>query len=418
MSKSSTGRALLIVLDSVGIGGAPDATAYGDEGANTVGHIAEACARGRGDRAGLRDGRLKLPNFVALGMGRAIQLASGLDAPGLEGGGEAGLFGSAIETSNGKDTPSGHWEIAGFPVPFKWGYFPHAIPCFPPDLIVEFLKRSGLPGILGDCHASGTEIIETLGEEHIRTGKPILYTSADSVLQIAASETHFGLTRLHDICKLMRELTRPLVIGRVIARPFLGDKSGEFHRTANRKDWAIEPSEPTLLDRLAEAKRKIITIGKIGDIFAHRSTGEEIKAAGNIAQLDAALESFDRLPEGGLVFANIIDFDVEYGHRRDVPGYAAALEAFDARIPEIRAKLRPGDLCVITADHGNDPTWKGTDHTREQVPVLAFGPGIGAGSLGVRKSMADIGESIASHLGIRPGRHGSSFLSWRGTGPE
>ncbi|MCA3595606.1 MAG: phosphopentomutase [Methylobacterium sp.] len=403
-------RALLIVLDSAGIGGAPDAARYDDEGSNTVGHVALACAAGKGDRPGLRSGRLHLPNMVALGLGEAIRLASGLHAPGLEGEPVLGLHGAGTETSNGKDTPSGHWEIAGFPVDFEWGYFPHTEPCFPPELIAAFLAGTGLPGILGDKHASGTEIIEEFGEEHRASGKPILYTSADSVLQIAAHETTFGLARLYGICAVMRELTRSLAIGRVIARPFVGEKRGAFRRTANRKDWAIEPAEPTILDRLTEAQRKVITIGKIGDIFAHRGTGEEIKAAGNAGLLDAALSAFERLPEGGLVFANLIDFDVEYGHRRDVPGYAAALEAFDRRIPEIMARLGPGDLAIITADHGNDPTWRGTDHTRERVPILAFGLGIGAGSIGVRDSLADIAASLLDHLGLKPGRKGTSFL--------
>ena len=403
-------RALLIVLDSVGIGGAPDAARYDDEGSNTVGHVALACAAGKGDRPGLRSGPLLLPNMVALGLGEAVRLASGLIAPGLDAQPTMGLHGAGTETSNGKDTPSGHWEIAGFPVDFEWGYFPHAEPCFPPELIAEFLAKTGLPGILGNRHASGTEIIEEFGEEHGASGKPILYTSADSVLQIAAHETMFGLARLYEICAVMRELTRSLAIGRVIARPFVGEKRGAFRRTANRKDWAIEPAQPTILDRLTEANRKVITIGKIGDIFAHRGTGEEIKAAGNAGLLDAALSAFERLPEGGLVFANLIDFDVEYGHRRDVPGYAAALEAFDRRIPEITARLRPGDLVIITADHGNDPTWRGTDHTRERVPILAFGPGIGAGSIGVRESLADIAASLLDHLGMMPGNKGTSFL--------
>ena len=403
-------RALLIVLDSVGIGGAPDAARYDDEGSNTVGHVALACAAGKGDRPGLRSGPLLLPNMVALGLGEAVRLASGLIAPGLDAQPTMGLHGAGTETSNGKDTPSGHWEIAGFPVDFEWGYFPHAEPCFPPELIAEFLAKTGLPGILGNRHASGTEIIEEFGEEHGASGKPILYTSADSVLQIAAHETMFGLARLYEICAVMRELTRSLAIGRVIARPFVGEKRGAFRRTANRKDWAIEPAQPTILDRLTEANRKVITIGKIGDIFAHRGTGEEIKAAGNAGLLDAALSAFERLPEGGLVFANLIDFDVEYGHRRDVPGYAAALEAFDRRIPEITARLRTGDLVIITADHGNDPTWRGTDHTRERVPILAFGPGIGTGSMGVRQSLADIAASLLDHLGMMPGNKGTSFL--------
>lgn len=411
-------RALLIVLDSVGIGGAPDAAHYGDEGANTVGHIALACAAGSGDRAGLRSGPLHLPNLVSLGLGEAMQLASGLSAPGLEGQPLHGLYGAGTETSNGKDTPSGHWEIAGFPVAFEWGYFPRTEPCFPPELISEFLSLTGLPGILGNKHASGTEIIDELGEEHGASGRPILYTSADSVVQIAAHETVFGLSRLYEICGVMRALTRSLAIGRVIARPFIGEKRGAFRRTANRKDWALEPAEPTILDRLTEAGRTVMTIGKIGDIFAHRSTGEEVKAAGNAALLEAALGAFEHLPAGGFAFANLIDFDVEFGHRRDVPGYAAALEAFDRRIPEIRARLRPGDLALITADHGNDPTWRGTDHTRERVPILAFGSGLGPGSIGIRESLADIAASLLDHLGIPPGHKGTSFLPGRSSGGQ
>lgn len=403
-------RALVIVLDSVGIGGAPDAASYGDAGANTLGHIALACRAGRGDRAGLRAGPLDMPNLARLGLGHALTMASGMEIAELGQASQWALSGSAIETSRGKDTPSGHWEIAGLPVTFNWGYFPTTVPCFPLGLVAEFLRRTGLPGILGDKHASGTAIIDELGEEHLRTGKPILYTSVDSVLQIAAHEEVFGLEWLYALCRVMRELTLPLRIGRVIARPFIGTRAGDFHRTANRKDWAIEPAAPTLLDRLEAAGRKVITVGKIGDIFAHRGTGEELKAAGNMAMLDCALAAVDRLPDGGLVFANLVDFDVEFGHRRDVPGYAAALEAFDARLPDIQARLKPGDLVIVTADHGNDPTWQGTDHTREQVPVLAFGPGIAGGSIGVRRSLADIGQSVARHLGLPPGTAGESFL--------
>ncbi|CAN1505612.1 DeoB Phosphopentomutase [Rhabdaerophilaceae bacterium] len=403
-------RALLIVLDSVGIGGAPDASLYGDHGANTLGHIAMACAEGRGDRTGLRSGTLSLPFLVSFGLGEAVRLASGLEAPGLGGTPEGGLYGAGTETSNGKDTPSGHWEIAGFPVRFQWGYFAIQEPCFPPDLISDFLARTGLGGILGNRHASGTQIIEEFGLAHLSTGWPILYTSADSVLQVAAHETAFGLERLYAICDILRELTHPLAIGRVIARPFIGENVGAFQRTANRKDWAISPAEPTMLDRLTAANREVITVGKIGDIFAHRGTGEEIKAAGNAALLDTALAAFDRLAPGGLVFANLIDFDVEFGHRRDVPGYAAALEAFDRRVPEVLSRLKPGDLAIITADHGNDPTWPGTDHTRERVPIIAIGPGIGPRSLGVRDTLADIAASLLHHLGLAHGGAGKSFL--------
>ncbi|MCX5520859.1 phosphopentomutase [Kaistia defluvii] len=403
-------RAVLIVLDSVGIGGAPDAAAYGDAGASTLGHIARACATGAGDRAGLRAGPLRLPHLGRLGLGAAAQGASG-EWPGtLPAPGATAIHGHAAEVSNGKDTPSGHWEIAGVPVPFDWGYFPETEPCFPEELTNAILREAGLPGILGNKHASGTAILAELGEEHIRTGKPILYTSADSVLQIAAHEVHFGLDRLYALCETARRLLTPYTIGRVIARPFLGETSATFERTANRRDYALPPPEPTILDRVIAAGGRTHAIGKIGDIFAHQGISDVTKGSGNAALTDATLAAIETAGDGDLVFANLVDFDTLYGHRRDVPGYAAALEAFDARVPEIEAALRPGDLVILTADHGCDPTWRGTDHTREQVPILAFGPGLPGKDIGARKSFADIGETIAAHLGLAPGRHGRSFL--------
>ncbi len=403
-------RTLLIVLDSVGIGGAPDADRYGDAGADTLGHIAEACARGGGDRAGLRAGPLRLPHLAALGLGLAAQGATGRVPPGLAiAGPPLGAYGHAEETAAGKDTPSGHWEMAGVPVREAWGHFPDTVPAFPAALVADLIARGDLPGILGDSHAAGIAIIERLGAEHVRTGRPICYTSADSVFQIAAHEERFGLERLYALCRIARDLCDPYRIGRVIARPFTGSAEDGFRRTANRKDYAVEPPGETLLDRLGKEGRSVVSVGKIGDIFAHRATGREIKAAGNAACLDAALAAFRELPEGGLVFLNLVDFDTEYGHRRDVPGYAAELEAFDARLPEIRAALGPGDLCVITADHGNDPTWHGTEHTREQVPILAFGPGIAPVALGRRASFADIGASVARHLRLAPPAAGSPW---------
>jgi phosphopentomutase len=404
-------RALLIVLDSVGIGGAPDAALYGDAGSDTLGHIAETCAAGAGDRAGLRSGPLRLPNLASLGIGLACEASTGRVPPGLQPPAELmGFWGVGRETSRGKDSPSGHWEIAGVPVAFDWGYFPDTRPAFPPELVGALVQEAGLPGILGDSHASGITVVEELGAEHVRTGKPICYTSADSVFQIAAHEEAFGLERLFQTCRIARRLCDRYRVGRVIARPFLGDELHGFVRTANRRDYATQPPSDTILDRLAAAGRAVVCVGKIGDIFAHRSTGREIKGADNNAWLSAALAAFRGLEAGGLVFANLVDFDTEYGHRRDVAGYAAALERFDARVPEIRATLEPGDLCIVTADHGNDPTFRGTDHTREQVPILAFGPGIRAGSVGVRPTMADIGASVSAHLGIAPTDAGRSFL--------
>ena len=398
-------RALLLVLDSVGIGGAPDAAAYGDEGANTLGHIAQARP-------------LRLPHLDALGLGLAAELASGMLPPGLSRPAHPmALWGSAVETSPGKDTPSGHWEMAAAPVDFAWGYFPDTIPCFPKALTDAMVAQARLPGILGNRHASGTQIIEELGLSHCMTGMPILYTSADSVLQIAAHEQTFGLERLYGLCRLARVLCDPLRIGRVIARPFAGEEPENFARTANRKDFSIPPPPGGLLDVALAAGREIVTVGKIGDIFAHRATGSERKGAGNMANVDLTLRALETLSDGGLIFANYVDFDSEYGHRRDVAGYAAALEQFDARLPQLLAALRPGDLMLIAADHGNDPTWRGSDHTREQAPVLAFEPGRAGGALGVRATFADIGASVARHLGLAALPKGTAWqLSRSGTG--
>ncbi|MBS8262481.1 phosphopentomutase [Roseibium polysiphoniae] len=404
-------RAILCVLDSFGIGGAPDAERFGDAGSDTLGHIAEACARGEGDREGSRKGPLHLPNLDRLGLGRASKLSNGIAAPGLDFAGEPdGIWGCAAEVSNGKDTPSGHWEIAGVPVRFDWGYFPDPVPTFPEALISEVIERGEIPGVLGNKHASGTVIIQELGEEHLRTGKPIFYTSADSVIQIAAHEEHFGLERLYALCELTREILDPYNIGRVIARPFVGTSAQDFVRTPNRRDYSVLPPEPTLLDRLADQGRSVIGVGKISDIFAHQGVSTVLKGAGNDELFDKTLEAMALAKDGDLVFSNFIDFDSLYGHRRDVPGYAAALEHFDQRLPEMIAQLREGDLLILTADHGCDPTWQGTDHTREHIPVIGTGPGIEGRSIGIRSTFADIGESIALHLGIAPGAHGTSFL--------
>jgi len=404
-------RAILIVLDSVGCGGAEDAKAYGDEGADTLGHIAEACALGRGDREGLRRGPLALPRLDALGLGLAIQASTGRAPPGFALPEPRGQWGYGVETSRGKDTPSGHWEIAGTPVDFDWGYFPETIPTFPQALTTALIKEGKLPGILANRHASGTTIIEEFGEEHVRTGKPICYTSADSVLQIAAHEEAFGLERLYDLCRVARRLCDPLKIGRVIARPFVGRTAKDFVRTSHRKDFAVPPPDGNLLQRAAQAGRAVISIGKIGDIFAHRDTGKEVKGKSNDGNVDLLLEALKTTPDGGLIFVNLVDFDTEWGHRRDVPGYAACLEAFDRRLAEIEAAVLPDDFCLITADHGNDPTFKGFDHTREHVPILAFGAVAPAGPIGARASLADIAETIAAKLGLPKGPHGAAWAA-------
>lgn len=387
-------RAFLLVLDSFGIGASEDAARFGDEGADTLGHIAESVD-------------LALPNLARLGLGEAAAASTGRRPRGFAKVAPEAAFGYAVETSRGKDTPSGHWELAGVPVTFDWGYFPPEYPSFPAELVEELVAAARLPGILGNRHASGTQIIDELGAEHIRTGKPICYTSADSVFQIAAHEAHFGLERLYEVCAVARRIVDRWNIGRVIARPFVGEP-GSFRRTANRKDLAVPPPAPTLLDRLVAAGGTVRGIGKISDIFAGRGVTRSVKAADNEAGFAATLAAAEEAGDRSLVFVNFNDFDTLYGHRRDPAGYARALEAFDARLPELKARLRPGDLVVVSADHGCDPTWRGTDHTREHVPVLAFGPGIEAGPLG-RRAFADVGQTIARHLGIAPLAEGAPF---------
>jgi phosphopentomutase len=402
-------RAFLLILDSLGIGGAADAAIYGDAGADTLGHIANACAARTVDG---RNGPLCLPALTALGLGLAAEASTGTRPPGLDAIAAAtGAWGYGIEASRGKDTPSGHWELAGVPVPFDWAYFPKTVPTFPEDLIAALCREADLPGILGNCHASGTELIAALGDDHLRTGKPIVYTSADSVMQIAAHEDSFGLDRLYAVCLAARTLldARPgKPVGRVIARPFIGRSATDFARTSNRRDYAVPPPEPTVLDRANAAGRSVVAIGKISDIYAGSGVTCSVKASGNAALFDATLRAQAEADDGALVITNFVDFDMLYGHRRDVAGYAAALEAFDARLPGFIAGMSAGDLAIVTADHGCDPTWGGTDHTREHVPILAFGPGIAPHALG-RRGFADVGETLAAHLGLPQGRHGRAM---------
>ncbi|AKS41350.1 phosphopentomutase [Wenzhouxiangella marina] len=399
-------RAIVLVLDSFGIGAAPDAARFGDAGADTLGHIAAACVSGELDR-----GPLQLPNLARLGLFHAHAEATGQVAAGVELIEQPeGAWAHAAERSTGKDTPSGHWELAGVPVLEDFGYFPDKTESFPEELLEALIRRAELPGVLGNCHASGTEIIERLGAQHIETGKPIVYTSADSVFQIAAHEEHFGLDRLYRVCEIARELLMDDRVGRVIARPFVGDVDSGFQRTGNRRDYSLEPPAPTVLDKLLDAGGEVLAIGKIGDIFAHRGVSRVIKADGNEALVDATLAAMDEAGERSLVFTNLVDFDMLYGHRRDTAGYAAALEAFDRRLPEIIERLRPDDLLILVADHGCDPSFEGSDHTREFIPVLALGAGLPAGSLGRRESFADVGQTLAEHFGLPPMDAGLSFL--------
>ena len=389
-------RAFLIVIDSVGIGGAPDADQFfngdlPDTGANTVAHIA-------------RDAGLNVPTLDALGLGAAVRLASGIDVPGL-GAVPTGAWGAATEVSPGKDTPSGHWEMAGVPVPWNWHVFPDTSPAFPDDLTAQICAAAGTDGILGNRHASGTTVIAEEGAAHLKTGWPICYTSADSVLQIAAHEEAFGLERLLKLCKDLAPTLHAMKVGRVIARPFTGD-IGNFARTGNRKDFAIAPPAPTICDYVHDAGRTVHAIGKIGDIFSMHGI-DDLRKGRDAVLMDHVNDLVDEATDGAFIFANLVEFDSEYGHRRDPIGYGQHLEWFDKALAKLLPKLRADDLLIVTADHGNDPTWPGTDHTRERVPVLAVG--IGAKALG-QLAFTDVAATIAAHLKVPYAGEGNSFL--------
>lgn len=389
-------RAFLIVIDSVGIGGAPDADQFfngdlPDTGANTVAHIA-------------RDAGLHVPTMDGLGLGAAVQLASGEDAPGL-GATPTGAWGAATEVSRGKDTPSGHWEMAGVPVPWDWHVFPDTDPAFPAELTAKICTLAGTDGILGNRHASGTVVIEEDGPAHVTTGWPICYTSADSVLQIAAHEEYFGLERLLTLCKDLAPTLHAMKVGRVIARPFVGE-AGAFTRTGNRKDFAIAPPAPTICNYVQQAGRTVHAVGKIGDIFS-MSGIDDLRKGTDAALMGHLHDLADDAADGAFIFANLVEFDSAYGHRRDPVGYAKHLEWFDAELARFLDKVKDGDLVIVTADHGNDPTWAGTDHTRERVPVLVHG--IGARNLG-HLAFTDVAASIAAHLDVPYSGEGKSFL--------
>ena len=404
MSPTIDRTAYLIVLDSVGIGAAPDAADYGDAGASSIAHTAAAV------------GGLKLPVLQSMGLGNIPALIPGgipiqgvppADAP-LAG------YGAMRERSKGKDTTTGHWEMAGIVLEKPFHTFPAGPPSFPPDLLREFVRRTGR-GTIGDKAYSGTAIIDELGEEQIRSGAWIVYTSADSVFQIAAHEEVIPLQELYRGCEIARELCDPYMVGRVIARPFVGEP-GSFHRTGNRRDFSYPPIAPTVLDRLLEQHIPVTGVGKIEDIFAGRGVSGSLHTTNN-AETQAAVLELARHPQPGLVFANLIDFDMLWGHRRDAAGYARALEEADRFFGDLSGLLGRNDLLLLTADHGNDPTFKGTDHTREHVPLIAYrSTGIGEepsslrGSLGVRDGFCDIAQSLASYFGVDPMPHGRSFI--------
>ena len=398
------GRAIILVMDSFGVGATADAERFGDVGADTLGHIARA-------RADSESGPLRLPTLAKLGLFHASRDSTGQFPAGADESAEiVAAYGFAEELSSGKDTPSGHWEIAGVPVLFDWGYFTAKTHTFPDALLAKLIERAELPGVLGNCHASGTTIIAELGDEHVRTGKPIVYSSADSVFQIACHEEAFGLQRLYDLCDIARELVDEYNIGRVIARPFIGDSSATYARTGNRRDLTTPPHADTLLDKLVAAGGDVISVGKIADIYAHRGITRKIKANGNAALFEATLEALGSAEDRSIVFTNFVDFDMLYGHRRDVEGYAAALEYLDGRLPELLEMMNDDDILVITADHGCDPTWPGSDHTREHIPVLVYGNRVRPGALGKRETFADIGQSLAHFFELSPMAYGTNFL--------
>jgi len=390
MIKRNFERICLIVLDSVGIGEMPDAAEWNDKGADTLGNI-------------LKHRKLNLPNLQKLGLGNIRNFDN---LPAIEN--PIGCYGKCALRSNGKDTTTGHWEIAGIILEKPFPTYPNG---FPQKIIERFIKEANLPGILGNVSASGTEIIKQLGEEHIKTGKPIVYTSADSVFQIAAHEEIIPLERLYEICRIARRiLDGKDRVGRVIARPFVGTSAENFKRTENRHDYAISPPEDNLLPKLKNAGFDVVGIGKIASIYNSVGITQDLSAKNNQQAIDRTIQAL-KAESKGLIFANLVDFDMLYGHRRNVEGYGEALEYFDSRLPEILEYLKSNDLLILTADHGNDPTYKGTDHTREYVPLLCYGKIARKGVfLGTRESLADIGQTIAENFGLKL-TAGKSFLN-------
>ncbi len=381
-------RVILIVMDSVGCGELPDAAAYGDVGTNTLGNTARFL------------GGMTLPYLQKYGIGNLTTIL-GVPPVAVPAGG----FGKMIEASAGKDTTTGHWEMAGLRVEKPFSTFPDG---FPPEILDPFVARTGR-GVLGNKPASGTVILDELGDEHVATGKWIVYTSADSVFQIAAHEEVIPLEELYRGCEIARKILDEHYVGRVIARPFVGT-SGAWKRTYNRKDFSMVPPAPTVLDAISGRGLPVVGIGKIPDIYAGRGITESIHTEGNADGLDKMLDVLGRV-DAGLVFNNLVDFDMLYGHRNNPAGYYQCLQEFDGFLPRLEKALRPGDLVLITADHGNDPTTPSTDHSREHVPILAFGPGCGAGrDLGVRATFSDVGATLAEAFGVPPPAHGTSFL--------
>jgi phosphopentomutase len=413
-------KAIILVLDSFGVGYADDAESFGDVSANTFINIAKAYFK-------TKNKVIQLPNLGELGLHELSRQASSdkiwqeykedlakssIDFNDFYIKPSKGAFGYMAELSTGKDTPSGHWEMAGVPVLFDWTYFSDYDSSFSTDLIAEINKKTGCSGILGNCHASGTDIINKLGDMHIKTGLPICYTSADSVFQVAAHEEHFGLDELYQYCEQVREIlsNSDLNIGRVIARPFVGE-SNNFTRTGNRRDYSVLPPSTTVLEKIAQAGGEVVSVGKIADIFAHQGITQKTKANGIDALVDATIEHIKSSKDNSLIFTNLVNFDQDFGHRRDPVGYAQALENFDKRLPEIYKHMGKDDILFLTADHGCDPTWPGSDHTREFVPLLSYQKSMKSIDLGKRTSFADLGQTLAELFDVEAMDYGTSFLT-------
>ncbi|NVK24349.1 MAG: phosphopentomutase [Gammaproteobacteria bacterium] len=394
-------RAIILVADGLGIGSSPDADKFDDVGANTFLHIQQHMEN--------INKPLVIPNLTQLGLVKACQQASqqSIDLP------EHALFGSfgyMQEISSGKDTPSGHWEMAGVPVLFEWGYFTERRNSFPEDLVNRLVEKTGVSGILGNRHMPGTDALVWFGDEHCQTRKPICYTSVDSVFQVAAHEQHFGLERLYDFCEAAREILDEFNIGRVIARPFLGDSPEEYKRTGNRRDYSVLPPSDTVLVKLQQKGGSVTSIGKISDIYAHQGITHSIKANGIDALMDKTIEQVQQDSDNHIIFTNLVNFDQDFGHRRNIEGYADALEYFDTRLSELMSVMNDDDVLFITADHGCDPSWKGTEHTREFVPILAYQKNKKSVELGHRDTFADLGQTLADMFKLAPMNYGTSFL--------
>ncbi|QCI22966.1 phosphopentomutase [Buchnera aphidicola] len=405
-------RVFLIVLDSFGIGSSPDAEKFNDVGSDTFGHIVEKCFLDKANKG--RKGPLYIPNLERLGIINAYKESTGKYPLGFKNSlNIIASYAYASEISSGKDTTSGHWEIAGVPVLDDWFYFKNKKSSIPDDLLEKIINKSEVTGFIGNCHASGTDIINRLGEEHIKTRKPIVYTSSDSVFQIACHEDFFGLLNLYKLCETVRAILdkHKYKVARVIARPFIGKNKLNFQRTGNRRDFSIKPFSTTVIKKLIDEKAgQVVAIGKVSDIYGGVGISKEIKSTGLNELCNATINQMKVAVDNTIIFTNLVDFDSSWGHRRDVSGYAKGLEFFDYRLFEIINLVQKNDLLILTADHGCDPTWKGTDHTRENVPILIYSPNIKKRYLGHRKTFSDIGQTIAKYFLLTEMQYGQNML--------